>query len=193
MANGKWANPGPAGSMVLAFYLGCLWPVATGLAPKELVFLLIPLGLAGAVVQTTAGVIELRNGAILPGNVLLAFSAFMWYGFGEKLLQALRIVGHDTAAVDGWVFLIMGLLMTGFTPGFFLANTAAALFMVATDVFFLSAALSWLLGSWFLWAVAGWSLPFVIIFIIWQAIGDILNAHFGRPIIWMGPPLIKRQ
>ncbi|MEW8959954.1 MAG: hypothetical protein AB2448_12785 [Moorella sp. (in: firmicutes)] len=193
MTNGKWANPGPAGLMVLGFYLGCLWPVATGMAPRELVFLLVPLGLAGAIVQTIAGVIELRNGAILPGNILLAFSAFMWFGFGEKLLQALHLVGHETAAVDGWVFLIMALLMVGFTPGFFLANTAATLFMLATDVFFLSAALSWLLNSRFLWFVAGWSLPFVIIFIIWQAIGDVLNSHFGRVVIPMGPKLIKRQ
>jgi len=188
----KWANPGPAGLMVLAFYLGCLWPVATGLAPHELVYCLIPLGLAGALTQLTAGIIECRNGEIVPGNILMAFSAFMWYGFGEKLLQALHILPHNTAAVDGWVFLIMGLLMVGFTPAFFPAGTAQALFMLSTDVFFLSAGLSWLTGSKTLWMIAGWDLPIVIITILWQVIGIMLNTHFKRQIISMGPPWMSK-
>jgi succinate-acetate transporter protein len=188
-----FATPGPAGLMVLAFYLGCLWPVATKMAPHDLIVILVPLGLAGAIVQTLAGVIELRNGAILPGNIMMAFSAFMWYGFGEHLLNALGLIKGPTAGVDGIVFLIMGLLMTGFTPCFFLKNTAATLFMIATDVFFLGAALFWITGMPLFWTIAGWDLPFVILFILWQVIGDIINACYGRVIVPMGPPWAARK
>lgn len=188
-----FANPGPAGLMVLAFYLGCLWPVATGMADHSVAVVLAPLGLAGAIVQMTAGIIELRNGAILPGNIMLAFSAFMWLGFGENLLKALHVMPANTSAVDGWIFLIMGIFMVGFTPGFFLANTAASVFMIATDVFFNCAALSWLLGSKALWVIAGWSLPVVVISIMWQVIAIVLNTHFGKQIIPLGPAWIKKE
>ncbi len=186
-----FASPGPAGLMVLAFYLGCLWPVATHMVPHELAIVLVPLGLAGGLVQLTAGIIELRNGALLQGNILMAFSAFMWYGFGEHLLRGLGLIKAPTTIVDGWVFLIMGLLMVGFTPCFMLANTAATLFMLATDVFFMGAALFWLTGVHVFWTIAGWDLPFVVLFILWQVIGQKLNTYFGRTILPMGPAWLK--
>ncbi|MFY9398609.1 MAG: hypothetical protein WAR22_09630, partial [Desulfomonilia bacterium] len=58
----KFANPGPAGLMVLAFYLGCLWPVATGMASHDQGTVLIALGFAGAITQIVAGVIALHKG-----------------------------------------------------------------------------------------------------------------------------------
>lgn len=188
-----FATPGPAGLAVLGFYLGCLWPVATGIAPHNLIVILVPLGLAGALVQTLAGVIELRNGAILPGNIMMAFSAFMWYGFGEHLLNALGLIKGSTAGVDGIVFLIMGLLMTGFTPCFFLKNTVASIFMLSTDVFFLGAALFWITGVPIFWVIAGWDLPIVIITIIWQVVGDVVNGVFGRTVYPMGPAWITKK
>ena len=58
----KFANPGPAGLMVLAFYLGCLWPVATGMASHDQGTVLIALGFAGALTQTIAGGLALHKG-----------------------------------------------------------------------------------------------------------------------------------
>lgn len=188
-----FANPGPAGQMVLAFYLGCLWPIATGQVSHELAVVLVPLGLAGGIVQLTAGIIELRNGSILGGNIMCAFSAFMFLGMGENLLKALQILPSNTTGVDGWIFLIMGILMVGFTFGFFIINFAASIFMIATDVFFCCAGLSWLLHSSALWTIAGWSLPIVVITIIYQAVGVVLNTHLGKEVIKMGPPLIKEE
>lgn len=188
-----FANPGPAGQMVLAFYLCCLWPIATGQAPHELAAVLVPLGLAGGIVQLTAGIIELRNGTILGGNIMLAFSAFMFLGMGENLLKAFQILPANTTAVDGWIFLLMGILMVGFTFCFFVINLGSTIFMICTDVFFCSAGLSWLLHSSVLWKIAGYSLPFVIIAILWNVFGVVINTHFGKEIIKMGPPLIKKK
>jgi uncharacterized protein len=195
MANHEhtFANPGPAGQMVLAFYLACLWPIATKQAPHELAPVLVALGLAGGIVQLTAGIIELRNGEIVGGNIMCAFSAFMFLGMGENLLKALKLLPSSTAAVDGWIFLVMGILMVGFTPCFFTANLGASVFMMTTDIFFCSAGLSWILGSSLLWTIAGWSLPFVVLSILWNVFGRVLNTHFGRQVIKMGPPLIKKE
>ena len=185
-----YANPGPAGLMVLAFYLGALWPVATHMAPHELGIVLVPLGLIGCIVQLTAGVICLRNNEVMQGNILLAFCAFMLLGTGEFLLKGLKLMPPDTAAVDGWIFLIMGILMTGFTFGHLLVPKVPFFFMVATDLFFVPAGLFFLTGNKFFWTVASWDLPVVVLLIIWVAVGTVLNQVFGRSVLPLGKPLV---
>jgi len=186
-----FANAGPAGLMALAFYLGCLWPIATGSAPHSLAVVLVPLGLAGGIIQLVAGIIELRNGAMMTGNILLAFSTFMFLGMGENLLKALDLMPAGTAAVDGWIFLIMGVLMCGFTIGHLPGPLMPLIFMIATDLFFVPAGLYFLTGIEIFWAVAGWDLPLVVVSIIWVVLGTVLNPIFGRPILPLGPPLIQ--
>jgi len=187
-----FANPGPAGLMVLAFYLGCLWPVATHSAPHSMASVLVPLGLAGGIVQLTAGVIALHKGEIMNGNILLAFSAFMFLGMGENLMKTLELMPHNTMAVDGWVFLIMGILMCGFTIGHLMAPFVAFMFMIFTDLFFVPAGLFFLTQSKIFWTIASWDLPLVVISIIWVVLGTVLNTLFGKKIIPMGAPLYKK-
>ncbi|MDQ1277347.1 MAG: uncharacterized protein QG555_387 [Thermodesulfobacteriota bacterium] len=185
-----FASAGPAGLMVLAFYLGCLWPVATHQVDHSMATVLVALGLAGGITQLTAGIIELRNGMIMQGNILLAFSTFMFLGMGENFLKAVQIMPLNTMAVDGWVFLIMGILMCGFTIGHLLVPFAAFLFMVFTDLFFVPAGLYFLTHEQIFWTIASWDLPFVVIAIIWAVLGSVLNNLFGKQIIPLGKPLI---
>jgi succinate-acetate transporter protein len=186
----QYANPGPAGLIVLAFYLGCLWPVATHMAPHEMGLVLVPLGIAGGIVQLIAGTICLRNQEILNGNILLSFSAFMLLGAGENLLKALKIMQPDTSGVDGWIFLIMGVLMCGFTIGHLLVPKVAFFFMIATDLFFVPAGLFFLTKIPIFWTIASYDLPFVVILIMWVALGVVLNTLFGKNIIPLGKPFI---
>jgi len=184
------ATAGPCGLMVLAFYLACLWPGAVGLVLPAMLVLLIPLGFAGAIVQTVAGIVELVRGNIVGGNVNLAFSAFMWYGAGGHLLKVLNIGPANTASVDGWVFLVMGLFMVGFTPIFLRISLSLSVFILATDTFFMGWALAWLLGNHTLFLIGAWALPVVILAIIWDVVGTILNTFCGKAVISMGSPLI---
>ncbi|HNR50847.1 MAG: hypothetical protein BWZ01_00944 [Deltaproteobacteria bacterium ADurb.BinA179] len=184
----KFANPGPAGLMVLAFYLGCLWPVATGMASHDQGTVLIALGFAGAITQIVAGVIALHKGEILNGNILCAFSAFMWLGCIEHLGKVLGWIPPNTAMVDGWVFLIMGILMVIFTHPHLAAPKVAFWFMVFTDLFFVPAGLFFLTGQKIFWLIAGWDLPLVVISIIWLVGGTVLNNFWGRQVIPLGKP-----
>ncbi len=188
-----FANPTPSGEAVLAFYLACLWPVATGMAPHSAGMILVALGFCGAIVQTIAGIMNMRNGIVLTGNIFLTFSAFMWYGCLEHLLIALKIVQGSTAVVDGIVFGVMALLMLGWTPCFMLKNTVGSLFMIVTDVFFVFASLYFLTGTKLFWAIAGWDLPLVIIACVWQVVGSVVNEIFGREVYWMGKPWITKK
>lgn len=103
--------------------------------------ILVSLGLAGGIIHLTAGIIELKNGMAMTGKILLAFSSFMFLGMGENLLKALALMPADTMAVDGWVFVIIGILMTGFTIGHLPGPLASLIFMVTTDLFFVPTAL----------------------------------------------------
>ena len=187
----SFANPGPAGLMVLAFYLVAFWAVATHQAPHNMVFALIALGFAGGLVQFTAGIIDLKNGEIMTGNIMLAFCAFMWLGFWELLGKALGFIPHNTTIMDGWVFLVMGILMSGFTIGHLRSPKVAFWFMVFTDIFFLSAGIFFLTSIKELWLVASWDLPLVVISIIWLVLGIVLNSVFGKTIIPLGKPYYK--
>jgi succinate-acetate transporter protein len=115
----------------------------------------------------------------------------MFLGMGENLLKALEIMPQNTMAVDGWIFLIMGILMCGFTIGHLPGPLAPLLFMVATDLFFVPAGLYFLTGAEILWMIAGWDLPLVVISIIWVVLGTILNPIFGRSIVPLGPSLLR--
>jgi|SRR5665648_6253 len=191
--NHAFASPGPAGLMVLGFYLGCLFPVATGQAPHEMAIVLVALGFIGGIVQLVAGVIELRNGMILPGNILCAFSAFMFLGMGENLFKALKLMPANSASVDGYIFTIMGILMVGFTAPFLYKSLADGLFMITTDIFFVGAGLSWLLGIPVLFTIAKWDLPLVILAILWCVIAEVNNTVFGKIVIPKGAPILGKS
>lgn len=194
MSNEKkeaFANPGPAGLMVLAFYLACLWPVITHQAPHEMVHVLIALGFAGGLVQFAAGIIDLKNGEIMTGNIMLAFSTFMWLGFWEFLGKALGFIPQNTSTVDGWIFIIMGILMSGFTIGHLRAPKVAFWFMIFTDIFFLSAGIFFLTFIHILWFIAGWVLPIIIVLIIWLCFGIVLNSVFNKTVVPLGKPYYK--
>ena len=186
-----FANPGPAGLMVLAFYLAALWPVVTHRAPHEMINVLIALGFAGGLVQFTAGIIDLRNGEIMTGNIMLAFSAFMWLGFWEFLGKSLGFIPENTSVVDGYVFIVMGILMTGFTFGHLKAPKITLFFMIFTDIFFLSAGYFFLTHILIFWKIVGVVLPLVILSILWIVLGTVLNSVFNKEVIPMGKPLIK--
>ncbi len=186
-----FANPGPAGLMVLAFYLSALWAVFANYAPRDTVNVLIPLGFAGGIVQFSAGIIDLKNNEILSGNIMLAFSTFMWLGFWEFLAKALHLMPMDTSLIDGWVFLVMGILMSGFTIAYLKANKVAFYFMFFTDIFFLSGGIFFLTKKEIFFFSMTWALPIIIILIIWLALGTVLNTFFNKDFIPLGKPYWK--
>lgn len=188
-----FANPAPAGLMVLTFYLSCLFPVMTGRAPAEMIYVLIPLGFAGGIVQLAVGIMELRLGVIVGGNVMCGFSAFMFLGMGENLLKVLGLIPHHTASVDGFIFTVMGLYMVGFTLPYLQKNLVASLFILLTDIFFMGLGVSFLFNIPMLSTIASWTIIPVIITAMWQAIAEVVNTSTGTTLIKLGPALLKNR
>lgn len=189
--NVNTATAGPAGNIVMIFYLAALVPVLIGIAPPEMIVLLIPMGLAGVLVQLVAGTLELKRGDVMGGNITLAFSAFMVYGSVGTLLKLLNIGPQNTATVDGFIFLSMGIVLITVTGLALRACFAAALFLVITDIFFVLLGLSNLLGMPSLSVAAGYIELLAIFSLFWQVAAAILNTAYGKEVISLGAPLIK--
>ncbi len=189
----SFATGGPAGLMVMAFYLAVLCPVITGIAPPGMAILLVPFGIAGVLVQLIAGVIDLKRGDIVGGNITLAFSAFMVFGACSTLLKFLKIGPADTALVDGFVFLVMGVILILLTGPSMRSCLSFGLFMIITDVFFLLLGIGNIFAIQGLVITGGYCLIGSIITLIWTACGITLNTAYGRETLSLGTPLIKPE
>ncbi|WP_425803053.1 hypothetical protein ACHOLT_17040 [Desulfitobacterium sp. Sab5] len=187
----SFASPAAAGYMVLTFYLICLFPIGIGLAPASMATVLIPLGFAGGIVQVIVGIIELRNKVIVGGNIMCGFSAFMFLGLWENLLKVLNLMPANTVSVNGFIFMVMGIYMVGFTLPSLHKNLISGIFMITTDIFFCGMGISQLFGIPILSTIAYWSIVPIVITAMWQAIAEVLNTSMGRTIVKMGSPILK--
>jgi len=111
----------------------------------------------------------------------------------EFLGKALGFIPQNTSIVDGWVFIIMGILMSGFTIGHLRSPKVAFWFMIFTDIFFLSAGIFFLTFIHILWFIAGWVLPIIIILIIWLCLGIVLNSVFNKTVVPLGKPYMVKK
>lgn len=186
-----FASPNPAGLMVLSFLLIGVFSISSGYASHTLAAALIPLGFASGLVQFTVGVIELRNGQIVGGNIMLGFSLFCFMTMWADLLKPMNLMPTNTADVTGFVYTLMAIYMICFTLPSFYKNLVNVIFMITTDIFFLGTGLSQLLGFPVFATIATWSLVPIIITAIWQAVGEVLNTQLGRTIVKFGPPLLS--
>jgi len=186
-----FASASPAENMVLAFFLMVLFIIVAGYTAPATALVLIPLGFSVSIIQTITGVIQLKNKDILGGNINLAFSVFTWQACIENLLKALQIIPANTAFVDGWLYLMMGLILLGFTPISFKVNTAVALFIAGADIFFMGTSYAALFGSATVGFYAAWGLILCVISCLWQGVGITLNDVYGKTVIGFGPSWLK--
>lgn len=183
----------PAGNMVLAFFLAVLFIIAAGFVDPSMATVLIPLGFSASIVQTISGIVQLNNDDIMNGNVSLAFSVFTWQASIATLLKILNLMPADTSPIDGWLYLMMGVFMLIFTPFMFKAHSAAALFIVGADVFFMGSAVASIFNIPILGQIGTWALPLCVVSVIWQGAATVLNTCDRRSKISFGPPLIKEK
>lgn len=189
--NKNLASAAPAENMVLAFFLMVLFVIVAGYAEPAAAMVLIPLGFSASIVQTITGVVQLKNNDILGGNINLAFSVFTWHASIGTLLKALQIIPADTIFIDGWLYLMMGLILLGFTPIMLKANTAAALFIIGADIFFMGTSFASIFGVGSIAWYAAWGLIPCVVSCLWQGVGISLNEALGKTVVGFGPAWLK--
>ena len=185
-----FASGGPTGLLTLAFYISFLWPLTTGRVDAAFAGVLIPLGIIVAVIQIVSGIIELRNGHILEGAIPLAFSCFMVLGAGETALKLAGLMPMNSGPIDGHIMFVMGLLMTVLLFYVVREPFMVFLFYLANACFFTPAGIGFLFDIPALQPIANWFMLLVAITAFWCAVAQMLETSFGRPVLWMGRPLV---
>lgn len=193
---GGWANPAPAGLVALAIACFTFFAVLCGKVDHVCIPLLGCWLLGGALVQFTVAVIELKEGAILGGNVFLFFSAFfMLTGGLEFLFKYFAAINGwpIDARIDGYAWLVLWFALWLWTYGYFKSPLWFAILMLDAAVPIVALNDLKVLGDMTatLVPIAGWLLLATGVYAIWIASAVVLNTEFGRSVLPVPTPLIK--
>jgi succinate-acetate transporter protein len=187
-----FSNPFSFGVMGLAVAAFALASVLMGYAGTGTAAFIPWAIMFGGFAQLIGGLIDLRNKSILGGTALSLYG-LLWISLGIEFI--LKGAGWEVSAILGGNVDIMLLLMSlGFTYGFASTNLITFLILVEIDFVFVGLFLHKLgivHGAWLTDALG------VIVYIIgicawYAATAFLLNTHYGKKILPMGPALIKK-
>lgn len=194
--NYGWASPAPAGLVALAIACFTFFALQTGRVEHSAAPLLGVWLLGGAIVQVIVGVIELREGQIVGGNVFTFFSAFFMFVTGSELLLKTLLASKGIAfdaRMDGWAWLVLCIALTTWAPAYILkaAKSMAFLIIAITPAVWIVCLtdLTVIAKTWV--PCAGWLLLITGIFGLYTAAAIVLNTTFGKAILPTGSPFMK--
>jgi len=198
-----YANPVPQGLVALAVACFMFFAVLAGrLPPESHVALLLGIVIACSFIpQFMAGLMELRNGVILGGNVFLYFSVYFMLATGLKFifLHFSAVYGWGmTVYADGWWWVPLTVMLIAVTPSY--AKSPAAIFwmIVAVDLALIFVVIHMFCVSPDLHhfahtcgALGGWFLLIAGILGLWIGAAVVNNTVYGRTVMPLGSPLVK--
>lgn len=191
-----WANPGPAGLVALAMACFTFFALYTGKVDGTALPLLGIWLLGGFAVQIVVAIIELKEGAIVGGNVFLFFSAFFMLVTGLECLYKFWAASKGItldARIDGWAWSALAISLLLWTPAYFKSPLVMSLAVLSLDVAVPVVALKdiGILNPVVWGPIAGYFLLIAGIFGLYMAAGTVLNTAFGKQILPLGAPIIK--
>ena len=201
-----WGDPTMAGLFAVAAGNTAVWAILTERIAITDASIFIGWLLAAGLILTIVGLIGLRNGDTINGVLNLCFGVFFFatpaltYIFqfwGGMPLLALGIPGIPTTIVNGYVFIILGIVLATFVP--ILGRTSwtpsVAMLIMVIGIFIMAFYLMQgfpPMGIWpLIGKIAGWFLFIggLIMLYIGMALG--LLTGFGRMILPLGRPIFK--
>ena len=181
----KVANPGPLGLLGFGMTTVLLNLHNCGLLPLSIV--IVAMGIAmGGLAQIIAGIFELRNGNTFAGTAFTAYGLFWW-----SLVLIWVNPFADTGLAGDTLTLAFYLLLWGiFTLFMFIGtlkhNKATQVVFGSLTVLFMLLALGDFTGNHGITTIAGFEGIFCGLSAIYSAMGQILNAEYGKEIIPLG-------
>ncbi len=201
-----WGDPTMAGLFAVAAGNTAVWAILTERIAITDASIFIAWLLAAGLILTIVGLIGLRNGDTINGVLNLCFGVFFFatpaltYIFllwGGMPLSELGYYGIPTTIVNGYVFIILGIVLATFVP--ILGRTSwtpsIAMLIMVIGIFIMAFYLMQgfpPMGIWILIGkIAGWFLFIggLIMLYIGMALG--LLTGFGRMILPLGRPIFK--
>jgi len=192
-----WANPAPAGIIALGFAVMMFYALLTGKVPSES-HMLAGLWLLGAfVIQTTVGLIELKMGNDVGGNI------FLWFGPFFCLATGLVFIWEYFAHIYGWpvnlelqgyLWICIWIVMWTNWP-IFLKQFPLSLIIVFSLMNICAPLMAFMnlgmIPTKVYAPIIGNCMGATAILALYSGAGMITNKYFGRPIIPLGSPIIK--
>ncbi len=106
----KWVSGAPLGFAAFAMITFMLWLQFWGMLPKENAALIFPICLAGGIAQILAGVIELRRGVGVRGNLLATMGCLFMLAPGVSFLVVSLKLGSPVPIL-GYLNMMLGMFM----------------------------------------------------------------------------------
>ena len=184
--NKTTANPGPLGLLGFGMTTVLLNLHNAGLLPLSIA--IVAMGIAlGGLAQIIAGIRELCQGNTFGGTAFTAYGLFWW---SLVLIWTNPFAGAGIEAASkvamGYYLLLWGIFTAFMFVGTLKHNRATQVVFGSLTVLFVLLALGDFTGNHTITIIAGFEGIFCGLSAIYSAMGQILNAEFGKKIIPLG-------
>ena len=182
--NTKGANPGPLGHLGFGMTTVLLNLHNSGMLPLSIV--IVAMGIAlGGLAQILAGIREMRQGNTFAGTAFTAYGLFWW---SLVIIWANPFPGIEAADKTSLAFyLLLWGIFTLFTfIGTLKHHKATQVVFGSLTVLFFLLSIGDFTGNHTITMIAGFEGIFCGLSAIYSAMGQIVNAEFGKEIFPLG-------
>jgi len=198
MSQQGWASPGPAAMAALGVAAIGFGFSFLGKVPLEGVPLLAGWLVAAFIVQLLTAIVELKEGHMTGGNVMLFFSAFFMLATGIGMYVKYLMIGKGVipyTVVEGYLWMSGALFLTLLTPAYARGSSALMFIMVClVDVvlwMIVGMDTKWLGNPAILKPIAGYLLILVGLCGNYLGAAAIVNGAFGKVLLPVPGPVVK--
>ena len=180
----KVANPGPLGLLGFGMTTDLLNLHNANLIPLSI--MIVAMGIAlGGLAQIIAGIRELCQGNTFAGTAFTAYGLFWW---SLVLIWVNPFEGMNAATKTdmGYYLLLCGIFTAFMFIGTLKHNRATQVVFGSLTILFMLLALGDFTGNHTITIIAGFEGIFCGLSAIYSAMGQILNAEYGKEVMPLG-------
>ena len=181
----KCANPGPLGLLGFGMTTVLLNLHNAGLLPQSIV--IVAMGIAlGGLAQIIAGIFELRNGNTFAGTAFTAYGLFWWSLVLIWVNPFAETIDAGSATAMGFYLLLWCIFTLFMFIGTLKHNRATQVVFGTLTVLFFMLAIGDFAENHTITMIAGYEGIFCGLSAIYSAMGQILNAEYGKEVMPLG-------
>ena len=178
------ANPGPLGLLGFGMTTVLLNLHNAGLLPLSIV--IVAMGIAlGGLAQIIAGIRELCQGNTFAGTAFTAYGLF-WWSLVLIWVNPFDGINAATKTDMGYYLLLWGIFTAFMFVGTLKHNRATQVVFGSLTILFMLLALGDFTGNHTITMIAGFEGIFCGLSAIYSAMGQILNAEYGKEVMPLG-------
>ena len=180
----KMANPGPLGLLGFGMTTVLLNLHNANLIPLSI--MIVAMGIAlGGLAQIIAGIRELCQGNTFAGTAFTAYGLF-WWSLVLIWVNPIECIEGASKVAMGYYLLLWGIFTAFMFIGTLKHNKATQVVFGSLTVLFMLLAIGDFTGNHTITNIAGFEGIFCGLSAIYSAMGQILNAEYGKEVMPLG-------